>query len=328
MFPHPSLAGECLRPGAVSTHFSRFAAKQGVKTTFHKLRHYNATELLKAGVPIEVVSRRLGHSSTETTRKFYAAWCPEADPAAATVASGVVATRVAARPPITKLRQTVAMTLANQLRASIEAGDHAPGAHLPTMQQLSLDHRVSINGAHAAVNLLADWGFVTVSRGKRTTVTDPAQWPASTTTTSDDSANEVAGEAPALGGEAAGALNAAAADLAPVVGRIGPQNSWSPPVTDDERPEAAEGDQPRDDRLVQVTARCGRTVIKTVYMEASTGTAADVRRLVRNVKANLFLEPSLDGVVELDIVDFNTDTAAMTFVLGPAHSLRTEVAAG
>lgn len=39
---------------------------------WHALRHTNATELLNAGVPIEVVSVLLGHSSTDITRRVYA----------------------------------------------------------------------------------------------------------------------------------------------------------------------------------------------------------------------------------------------------------------
>lgn len=39
---------------------------------WHALRHTNATELLNAGVPIEVVSVLLGHSSADITRRVYA----------------------------------------------------------------------------------------------------------------------------------------------------------------------------------------------------------------------------------------------------------------
>ncbi|WP_345346117.1 tyrosine-type recombinase/integrase [Actinoallomurus liliacearum] len=40
----------------------RAAAGLGI----HQLRHAHATELIKAGVSIETVRRRLGHASTET----------------------------------------------------------------------------------------------------------------------------------------------------------------------------------------------------------------------------------------------------------------------
>ena len=39
---------------------------------FHDLRHASATYLLQAGVPLQVVSERLGHSRTSTTSDVYA----------------------------------------------------------------------------------------------------------------------------------------------------------------------------------------------------------------------------------------------------------------
>lgn len=38
---------------------------------FHDLRHTHATLLLKAGVPVKVVSERLGHASTTFTMNTY-----------------------------------------------------------------------------------------------------------------------------------------------------------------------------------------------------------------------------------------------------------------
>ncbi|WP_066945083.1 tyrosine-type recombinase/integrase [Microtetraspora fusca] len=42
----------------------------GVDIEIHQLRHAHATELINAGVSIEVVRRRLGHASTETTQLY------------------------------------------------------------------------------------------------------------------------------------------------------------------------------------------------------------------------------------------------------------------
>jgi integrase len=39
---------------------------------FHDLRHASATYLLQAGVPVQVVSERLGHTRTSTTTDIYA----------------------------------------------------------------------------------------------------------------------------------------------------------------------------------------------------------------------------------------------------------------
>jgi integrase/recombinase XerD len=47
-----------------------YCAAAGVEIDIHQLRHAHATELINAGVPIEVVRRRLGHASTETTQLY------------------------------------------------------------------------------------------------------------------------------------------------------------------------------------------------------------------------------------------------------------------
>lgn len=39
--------------------------------TFHQLRHYHASVLLEAGVPVTVIAQRLGHSSCKTTLDIY-----------------------------------------------------------------------------------------------------------------------------------------------------------------------------------------------------------------------------------------------------------------
>ena len=43
----------------------------------HRFRHTFAVEMLLAGVPIELVSKLLGHKTTRTTEKFYSAWVKE-----------------------------------------------------------------------------------------------------------------------------------------------------------------------------------------------------------------------------------------------------------
>ena len=51
----------------------------GIRTTIHKLRHYSATELIRAGVDLRTVGGRLGHAEGGTTLAFYVAWVREAD---------------------------------------------------------------------------------------------------------------------------------------------------------------------------------------------------------------------------------------------------------
>ncbi|WP_324189957.1 tyrosine-type recombinase/integrase [Nocardia farcinica] len=50
--------------------WSRYCAAAGVDIDIHQLRHSHATELITAGVSIEVVRKRLGHASTETTQVY------------------------------------------------------------------------------------------------------------------------------------------------------------------------------------------------------------------------------------------------------------------
>jgi Phage integrase family len=67
-----------LVPDSVSQRFRKQAQWLGIKSSLHKLRHYNATELLAAGVDLRTVAGRLGHGGGTTTLKVSAAWMSEA----------------------------------------------------------------------------------------------------------------------------------------------------------------------------------------------------------------------------------------------------------
>jgi len=56
----------------------------------HDLRHFVATRLLDAGVPVRSVSERLGHASATTTLTTYAAAVPATDRVAADIMGGLV----------------------------------------------------------------------------------------------------------------------------------------------------------------------------------------------------------------------------------------------
>lgn len=58
--------------------------------TPHSFRHFHATELLSAGVPVKAVQRRLGHSSARVTLDVYAHFVPGGDDVAADVIAGVL----------------------------------------------------------------------------------------------------------------------------------------------------------------------------------------------------------------------------------------------
>jgi len=49
----------------------KFKAKQGLEIRFHDLRHTHATQLLRAGVNVKVISERLGHASIGITLDTY-----------------------------------------------------------------------------------------------------------------------------------------------------------------------------------------------------------------------------------------------------------------
>ncbi|MCD9625623.1 tyrosine-type recombinase/integrase [Rhabdothermincola salaria] len=64
--------GEPIHPDYVSQCFERHLAKSSLpRIRLHDLRHTHATILLKAGVPVKVVSERLGHSSPAFTMTVY-----------------------------------------------------------------------------------------------------------------------------------------------------------------------------------------------------------------------------------------------------------------
>jgi integrase len=73
-----------LIPDSVSQRYERLVKRLGIDTTLHKLRHYNATELIAAGVDLRTIAGRLGHGGGGTTTlRVYAAWVAEADQRAA-----------------------------------------------------------------------------------------------------------------------------------------------------------------------------------------------------------------------------------------------------
>ena len=55
---------------AAHNRWKKYCAAAGIGIGIHQLRHAHATELINSGVSIEVVRRRLGHASTETTQVY------------------------------------------------------------------------------------------------------------------------------------------------------------------------------------------------------------------------------------------------------------------
>jgi integrase/recombinase XerD len=63
--------GRPLRYDAVAKLVARLRAGTGIEFSPHVLRHTRATELIRAGVPIEIVSKMLTHRSVVTTSETY-----------------------------------------------------------------------------------------------------------------------------------------------------------------------------------------------------------------------------------------------------------------
>ena len=65
--------GEPIDPDTPSQLFTRFRINLGLPSQrLHDLRHFHATELLRAGVPLHVVADRLGHRDAMVTATIYA----------------------------------------------------------------------------------------------------------------------------------------------------------------------------------------------------------------------------------------------------------------
>jgi integrase len=91
IFSDDVLGSRPWRPDRVTLAFARLRGDFGLDgVRLHDLRHFAATRLLAAGVPVRTVSGRLGHASPATTLNVYAAWLQESDQMAATVLSDLL----------------------------------------------------------------------------------------------------------------------------------------------------------------------------------------------------------------------------------------------
>ncbi len=64
--------GEPINPSTYSHVFADILKNNGLEhIRLHDLRHFNATIMMKYGVPIKVASKRLGHSTTQITQDIY-----------------------------------------------------------------------------------------------------------------------------------------------------------------------------------------------------------------------------------------------------------------
>lgn len=86
--------GNAWKPNRVTKAFQRHLVAAGLRPfRLHDLRHFMATQMLLARVPIPIVSRRLNHRRVSTTLDFYAHVTPAGDLFAANALHSIVATR-------------------------------------------------------------------------------------------------------------------------------------------------------------------------------------------------------------------------------------------
>ena len=79
-------AGARVDPDGVTQWLASIGEEVGVKVSPHRLRHTAATLMLNEGVPIEAISRVLGHSDSRTTRVYAKVLDRSADAALGTLA--------------------------------------------------------------------------------------------------------------------------------------------------------------------------------------------------------------------------------------------------
>jgi integrase len=86
-----TVEGEMLSPNSVSRSWRQTCkARKLPRVQFHALRHTHASTLIRAGVDVLTISRRLGHSSASMTLDVYGHLMEGADAAAAKAIEGVL----------------------------------------------------------------------------------------------------------------------------------------------------------------------------------------------------------------------------------------------
>lgn len=88
------LKGGYWKPNQFSVEFHKTVRGMGLSYRYHDLRHAHASQLLALGIPVPVVSARLGHSDSSTTLRVYAHALPGQDGAAVAALDAAFAGRV------------------------------------------------------------------------------------------------------------------------------------------------------------------------------------------------------------------------------------------
>ncbi|GAB3837772.1 hypothetical protein GCM10028799_77360 [Kribbella italica] len=155
---------EHLVPDSVSQRYGKLAARLGINTTLHKLRHYSATELIAAGVDIRTVAGRLGHGGGGTTTlRVYTAFVSESDQRAAQALFSRLPSRPEQRTASERARvepRSPYEHVATAISGDITDGQFPRGAALPSTAQLTQIYGVSAGTIRRALQLLSEWGLI------------------------------------------------------------------------------------------------------------------------------------------------------------------------
>jgi integrase len=171
-----------LRPSSVTQRYRRMTRAMGLDTQLKCLRHFNATELIAAGVDVRTVAGRLGHSGGGgTTLRFYAAWASEAHQRAA----GDLAARLPEHPIVLNHVERAKTApeapferVAARMRSRILSGDLPDGSVAPSIKEIAAAYEVAVGTAHRAADLLRQWGMLSPGgRGKRPLILRPDHEP-------------------------------------------------------------------------------------------------------------------------------------------------------
>lgn len=82
--------GDVLTPRAFGQAFHRLKITHNFDFTLHGLRHTQATMLIAAGVPVKIVSERLGHATSSITQDIYAHVLPHMQERAVMVVDSII----------------------------------------------------------------------------------------------------------------------------------------------------------------------------------------------------------------------------------------------
>jgi integrase len=187
--PDPA-CGHPWHPDHFTHAFRELAGPLGVDKPLKNLRHFNATQLLAAGVDLRTTAGRLGHSDGgATTLRVYASWTQAADRRAAEQFAGRMAAlrrkeaaeeeppvraggaapvvRPLARPqrPVDEVLPggqpaRTFRDVAAGLREAIKAGRLDTGDLVPAMTEIADRYSVARSTAQRAVSLLGDEGLI------------------------------------------------------------------------------------------------------------------------------------------------------------------------